>query len=61
MGALPSARPFGVYNYDFSLTPQIPLALAKRDTVLKPARNRVIIYIYTSTIYLHYIGSGNGA
>jgi len=46
MGALPSARPFGVYNYDFSLTPQIPLALAKRDTVLKPARNRVIIYIY---------------
>ena len=44
------ARPNRGYIYDFSLTPQIPLALAKRDPVLKPSRTHVIIYIY-----IHYL------
>ena len=56
MGALPSAPNRG-YIYYFSLTPLIPLALAKRDRVLKPTRTRVVymyLYIY-STYYTNNI------
>ena len=43
-------------HYDLSLTPLIPLAMAKRDRVLKPSRIRVV-YIYTHILYAYIISS----
>ena len=48
------ARPNRGYIYDFSLSPLIPLALAKRDRVLKSTRTRVV-YMYLYIYFYHTI------
>ena len=53
MGVLPSAPNRG-YIYDFSLSPLIPLALAKRDRVRKSTRTRVV-YMYLYIYFYHTI------